>query len=77
VVTLIGSNGAGKTTTLNAICGVIPSKGSIRYGGKELNGVPTHRIVQEGIVMVPEGRRVFPRLTVTHNLVMGAYSRKA
>jgi branched-chain amino acid transport system ATP-binding protein len=77
VVTLIGSNGAGKTSTLNAICGVIPSRGSIRYNGKELNGMPTHRIVQEGIVMVPEGRRVFPKLTVTHNLFMGAYARKA
>jgi branched-chain amino acid transport system ATP-binding protein len=77
VVTLIGSNGAGKTTTLNAICGVLPAKGSIRYGGNELNGVPTHRIVQGGIVMVPEGRRVFPKLTVTDNLLMGAYSRKA
>ncbi|CAJ1004141.1 MULTISPECIES: ABC transporter ATP-binding protein [Bacillales] len=77
VVTLIGSNGAGKTTTLNAICGVLPAKGSIRYGGNELNGVPTHRIVQEGIVMVPEGRRVFPRLTVADNLMMGAYSRRA
>jgi branched-chain amino acid transport system ATP-binding protein len=60
VVTMIGSNGAGKTSTLNAIRGVIPSRGSIRYNGKELNGMPTHRIVQEGIVMVPEGRRVFP-----------------
>jgi branched-chain amino acid transport system ATP-binding protein len=76
VVTLIGSNGAGKTTTLNAICGVLPAKGTIRYSGKELNGVPTHRIVQEGIVMVPEGRRVFPKLTVAQNLLMGAYSRK-
>ncbi|MDN4595226.1 ABC transporter ATP-binding protein [Polycladomyces subterraneus] len=77
VVTLIGSNGAGKTSTLNAICGVIPSKGSIRYGGKELNGMPTHLVVKEGIVMVPEGRRVFPKLTVTHNLLMGAFVRKA
>lgn len=76
VVTLIGSNGAGKTTTLNAICGVLPAKGTIRYSGKEMNGVPTHRIVQEGIVMVPEGRRVFPKLTVAQNLLMGAYSRK-
>ncbi|MFM1655399.1 ABC transporter ATP-binding protein [Brevibacillus sp. B_LB10_24] len=77
VVTLIGSNGAGKTTTLNAICGVIPSKGSIRYQNKEINGLPTHQIVKEGIVMVPEGRRVFPKLSVANNLQMGAYSRKA
>jgi len=77
VVTLIGSNGAGKTTTVNAICGVVPSKGSIRYNGKEINGLATHNIVKEGIIMVPEGRRIFPKLTVVNNLVMGAYSRKA
>jgi branched-chain amino acid transport system ATP-binding protein len=77
VVALIGSNGAGKTTTVNAICGVIPSQGSILYNGKSLNGLPTHKIVQEGIVMVPEGRRVFPKLTVENNLMMGAYTRKA
>lgn len=76
LVTLIGSNGAGKTTTLNAICGVIPSRGSIRYRGKELNGKGTHNIVKEGIVMVPEGRRVFPKLTVANNLYLGAYTRR-
>ncbi|KQL44276.1 branched-chain amino acid ABC transporter ATP-binding protein [Brevibacillus choshinensis] len=77
VVTLIGSNGAGKTTTVNAICGTIPSKGTIRYRGKNMSGIPTHQIVREGIVMVPEGRRVFPKLTVAQNLMMGAYTRKA
>lgn len=77
VVTLIGSNGAGKTTTVNAICGTIPSKGSIQYHGKILSGMPTHQIVREGIVMVPEGRRIFPKLSVVQNLVMGAYTRKA
>lgn len=77
VVALIGSNGAGKSTTVNAICGVIPSRGSIRYNGKELVGTSTHDIVKNGIVMVPEGRRVFPKLTVADNLSMGAYSRKA
>jgi branched-chain amino acid transport system ATP-binding protein len=76
VVALIGSNGAGKTTTVNAICGVIPSQGSILYNGKKLNGMPTHDIVKEGIVMVPEGRRVFPKLSVEYNLIMGGYSRK-
>ncbi|WP_018133569.1 ABC transporter ATP-binding protein [Effusibacillus pohliae] len=75
-VALIGSNGAGKTTTLNAICGVIPSRGSILYNGKQLNGLAPHRIVREGIIMVPEGRRIFPKLTVVQNLLMGAYSRK-
>ncbi|RNB87991.1 ABC transporter ATP-binding protein [Brevibacillus nitrificans] len=77
VVTLIGSNGAGKTTTVNAICGTIPSKGTIHYRGKNMSGLPTHQIVREGIVMVPEGRRVFPKLTVVQNLMMGAYTRKA
>lgn len=77
VVTLIGSNGAGKTTTVNAICGTIPSKGTIHYRGKNMSGLPTHEIVREGIVMVPEGRRVFPKLTVAQNLMMGAYTRKA
>jgi branched-chain amino acid transport system ATP-binding protein len=77
VVTLIGANGAGKTTTLNAICGLVPARGSIRYLGREILGLPTHQIVSSGIVMVPEGRRVFPRLTVENNLRMGAYTRKA
>lgn len=77
VVTLIGSNGAGKTTTLNAICGIVPADGIIRYRGEEIQRKATHQIVRSGIVMVPEGRRVFPRLTVAHNLLMGAYARKA
>ncbi|WP_312110162.1 ABC transporter ATP-binding protein [Brevibacillus reuszeri] len=76
VVTLIGSNGAGKTTTLNAICGIIPSRGMIQYRGVELQGKATDKIVREGIVMVPEGRRVFPKLTVAVNLLIGAYARK-
>lgn len=76
VVTLIGSNGAGKTTTLNAICGITPSRGMIQYRGVDLQGKATYQIVREGIVMVPEGRRVFPKLTVAVNLLMGAYARK-
>ncbi|MCY9668619.1 ABC transporter ATP-binding protein [Paenibacillus alginolyticus] len=77
VVTLIGSNGAGKSTTVNAICGTISSQGSIQYNGKEINGMSTHDIVKNGIVMVPEGRKIFPKLSVVDNLLMGAYSRKA
>ncbi|PYI53792.1 ABC transporter ATP-binding protein [Paenibacillus flagellatus] len=77
VVTLIGSNGAGKTTTVNAICGALPAKGSIEYGGKPILGLPTHRIVEAGIAMVAEGRRIFPKLTVEQNLRMGAFSRRA
>ncbi|WP_028776399.1 ABC transporter ATP-binding protein [Shimazuella kribbensis] len=77
VVTLIGSNGAGKTTTLQAICGLIPSKGSISYQGEKISGLAAHRIVEKGIAMVPEGRRVFPKLSVMQNLMMGSYTRKA
>ncbi|MDR6997834.1 ABC transporter ATP-binding protein [Neobacillus niacini] len=75
-VALIGANGAGKTTTVNAISGVIPSKGSIQYDGKEINGMAAHKVVKEGIIMVPEGRRIFPKLSVANNLIMGAYARK-
>ncbi|MBC7331851.1 MAG: ABC transporter ATP-binding protein [Synergistetes bacterium] len=75
IVTLIGANGAGKTTTLRAICGLVDAKGSIKLKGEELIGKPTHEIVQKGIAMVPEGRRVFPNLTVMENLLMGAYYR--
>ena len=76
-VALIGANGAGKTTTVNAISGTIPSRGSILYQGKEINGMAAHKVVKEGIIMVPEGRRIFPKLTVVQNLIMGAYVRKS
>lgn len=76
VVTLIGSNGAGKTTTVHAITGLLPATGKILYQGKDILGRSTHQLVAEGVVMVPEGRRVFPRLTVRNNLLMGAYTRK-
>ncbi|MGG1398454.1 ABC transporter ATP-binding protein [Bacillus salipaludis] len=76
VVALIGANGAGKTTTVNAISGIIPSKGSIQYEGKEISGMAPHKVVKEGMIMVPEGRRIFPKLSVVNNLIMGAYARK-
>jgi len=77
VVTLIGANGAGKSTTLRAISGLIPAaSGSIRYLGKEICGLPAHRIVAAGLAHVPEGRLVFPDLTVRENLMMGAYLRR-
>ncbi len=76
-VALIGANGAGKTTTVNAISGIIPSRGSIFYQGKEINGMAAHKVVKKGIIMVPEGRRIFPRLSVVQNLIMGAYVRKS
>ena len=76
VVCLIGANGAGKTTTLRALAGLLPvAAGSIHYAGSEITGLPVHRRARLGIAMVPEGRGVFPRLTVTENLEMGAYAR--
>lgn len=77
IVTLIGANGAGKSTTLRTISGLVPAEeGSITYNGKELLGMPINKIIEEGIVMVPEGRRVFPDMSVLENLKIGAYLRK-
>lgn len=74
VVTLIGSNGAGKSTTLKAICGQVSIKdGSIEYDGKEITNVPPHLTAGYGIAHVPEGRRIFPKMTVKENLEMGAF----
>ena len=77
IVTLIGANGAGKTTTLRAIMGLVPVlSGEVRYGGEPTRSRPTHRLVREGLVLVPEGRVVFANLSVQENLEMGAYSRR-
>ena len=77
IVTLIGSNGAGKSTTLKSVAGLVkPKSGSIKYKGQELIGLSPDKIVSAGVVLVPEGRRVFPNLTVKENLRMGAYLRK-
>ena len=76
MVTLIGANGAGKTTTLKALTGLIrPAAGSVRYNGAEMTGVALHRRIGMGIALVPEGRGIFPRLTVEENLDMGGYCR--
>ena len=76
IVTLIGANGAGKSTTLRAISGLVPIKeGTITYDGNVISGQDPQTIVSEGICMVPEGRRVFPNLTVQENLQIGAYLR--
>jgi len=76
LVALIGSNGAGKTTTLKAISGMLrPSAGKISYDGADITGSPAHRLVRKGLVLVPEGRGIFSRLTVEENLQMGAYIR--
>ena len=77
IVTLIGANGAGKTTTLRTICGLLrPREGRVEFEDEELSAVPPHEIVGRGISMVPEGRGIFARLTVTENLEMGAFSRQ-
>ena len=77
IVTLIGANGAGKSTTLRAISGLAPVKsGTILYDGQAINGLNPQKIVSMGVGMVPEGRRVFPNLTVLENLKIGAYLRR-
>jgi branched-chain amino acid transport system ATP-binding protein len=77
VVTLIGSNGAGKSTTLRSISGLTPaSSGTIRFEGEEITRVPTEAIVSRGVALAPEGRHVFPRMTVRENLDLGAHRRR-
>jgi branched-chain amino acid transport system ATP-binding protein len=76
VVSLIGANGAGKSTTLKTISGLLkPREGHVKFEGSELKELPAHKVMERGIVMVPEGRRVFAALTVLENLEMGAYVR--
>jgi len=75
LVCLIGANGAGKTSTLKAICGLISSRsGSVHYAGEDVSRAPVHVLPRKGLVMVPEGRGIFPQLTVEENLAMGAYA---
>ncbi|WP_062280893.1 ABC transporter ATP-binding protein [Neomoorella mulderi] len=77
IVTLIGANGAGKSTTLKTISGLLrPQSGTITYQGQNVNGLPAQAIVKMGISQVPEGRRIFPNLTVRENLELGAYLRR-
>ena len=76
IVTLIGANGAGKSTTLRTISGLLkPKTGEINFLGKNIAGVPAHKIVREGISQVPEGRRIFAEMTVQENLELGAFTR--
>ncbi len=76
IVTLIGANGAGKTTTLRTISGLLhPAQGSVFFDGEDISGVAAHEVVYKGVAMVPEGRGIFARLTVSQNLDMGAYIR--
>jgi branched-chain amino acid transport system ATP-binding protein len=77
IATVLGANGAGKTTLMQTVSGIHrPTRGKIIFQGKEMNDLPVRKIVQEGISQVPEGRRIFPYLTVLENLLMGAYLRE-
>jgi len=77
MVCLIGANGAGKTTTLKAISGLIaPHAGSVHFDGQSLTRLPAHEVARRGLALVPEGRGVFPRMSVAENLMMGAYTRR-
>jgi branched-chain amino acid transport system ATP-binding protein len=77
VVALLGANGAGKTTTQRTVSGMLrPSHGQVRFDGQRIDGIPAHALIRLGICHVPEGRRVFPRMTVSENLEMGAFRFK-
>jgi ABC-type branched-subunit amino acid transport system ATPase component len=77
IVTLVGSNGAGKSTLLNTVCGIIrPKSGRVRFEGTDITGWTPEAIVAKGITQVPEGRRLFPQMSVHENLLMGAYRRR-
>jgi branched-chain amino acid transport system ATP-binding protein len=77
VVTLIGSNGAGKSTTLRSISGLTPARsGRVSFEGEDITGLPTQEVVGRGVALAPEGRHVFPRMTVRENLDLGAYMRR-
>ena len=77
IVAVLGNNGAGKTTTLKMVSGLLrPREGGVRLMGEVIDGLPAHQIVKRGIAHVPEGRRIFKRLTVLENLEMGAYARR-
>ncbi|MFH1060719.1 MAG: ABC transporter ATP-binding protein [Pseudomonadota bacterium] len=76
IVSLIGANGAGKSTLLAAVCGLVrPSAGRVRYQGREVTGHKAHRLSRQGLILVPEGRRVFANLAVEENLILGGYAR--
>jgi len=78
IVTIVGSNGAGKTTLLKTVSGLLaPFAGEIRFDGQPIHGLPSHRIVERGVVQVPEGRQLFGHLTVRENLVVGSHVREA
>ncbi len=76
IVTLIGANGAGKSTLLRTICNLVPARsGEIQFQSQSIRHLPTHEVIKKGIAMIPEGRRIFPNLSVYENLCLGAYGR--
>lgn len=78
VITIVGANGAGKTTTLRSLCGIVePSQGTIEFEGERIDGRRPDQIVAAGLTLIPEGRQLFPYLSVRDNLLMGAYKRSA
>ena len=77
IVVILGANGAGKTTLLNTIAGLVPGAGEVLLDGRSIRGVAPHLIVEAGLALVPEGRRVFGELTVLENLLLGAYAKRA
>jgi branched-chain amino acid transport system ATP-binding protein len=78
VATLLGSNGAGKTTTLRVVSGILPAlEGEVRFAGERIDGRSPHRIVELGVIQVPEGRHLWPNMTVEDNLLLGAYSTRS
>jgi branched-chain amino acid transport system ATP-binding protein len=78
VVTMVGSNGSGKTTLINSIAGMIhPASGTIQFLGQPVHQLPTHKIVERGISLIPEGRKLFPEMTILENLELGAYPHSA
>jgi len=78
IVALLGMNGAGKSTLLNTIAGILrPKSGTITFGGKRIEGLPPYRVAEEGVVLVPEDKKLFPELTVLDNLLLGSYTSHA
>lgn len=77
ILTIVGANGAGKTTILKAVVGLVDRRGSVEFDGQDISRLPGHRMAELGISYVPEGRQVFPEMTVTENLIIGSYNKRA
>src|SRR5690606_166682 len=77
ILTIVGANGAGKTTILKAVVGLVERRGRVEFDGEDISHLPGHRMAELGISYVPEGRQVFPEMTVLENLIVGSYNRRA